>query len=168
MFKVGASIGAVAVALLLAACTSTGSPAASPSASAAADPLQVGREYAQCAREHGMADFPDPVLRDGALQFGSGDVKEQMRQLQGVCDQILQRLRGIGASHQPPSAEDVAKMRRFAQCMREQGIAGWPDPKSDGTFPLIGTPLESEGKSQRVIDAMQVCAQYWDKGIDVS
>jgi hypothetical protein len=68
---------------------------------------------------------------------------------------------------QPPSAQDMANLRHFAQCMRDNGIPEWPDPKPDGTFPIIGTPLEAEGKSQRVLGGMNACQQYAE-GIDVS
>jgi hypothetical protein len=52
--------------------------------------------------------------------------------------------------------------------MRDNGVPDWPDPKSDGTFPLVGTPLGTEGKSQRIITGQQACARYWDRGIDAS
>jgi hypothetical protein len=42
------------------------------------------------------------------------------------------------------------------------------DPNADGRFPISGTPLESEGKSARVLAAMDACKPHWDKGIGVS
>ena len=33
----------------------------------------------------------------------------------------------------------------------------WPDPKADGTFPLVGTSIEREGKSPRFLKAARAC-----------
>jgi hypothetical protein len=63
----------------------------------------------------------------------------------------------------------MQKLRDFAKCIREHGIPEWPDPKSDGTFPIAGTPIQAEGKSSgRLSTAVEACKQYWDEGIDVS
>jgi ABC-type sugar transport system ATPase subunit len=48
---------------------------------------------------------------------------------------------------------------RFAACMRQHGVPDWPDPKADGTFPFVGTALEREGKSPRVLAAARACRQ---------
>jgi hypothetical protein len=71
--------------------------------------------------------------------------------------------------HPTPSAADLAKLKAYAKCMREHGIPDFPDPKADGTFPIIGTPLEHEGKSERVLSAMDACKDVIDdKKIEVS
>jgi hypothetical protein len=162
------------LAWLAAGCTSGGAdPRGGASPSGAVDEqraLAVGRQFVQCARQHGLPDFPDPVWKDGGVQFGSGgdEVKTQIRQLPEECSSILDQLPASGGRHTPPPAEDLRRLAQFAQCIRQHGIPEWPDPKSDGTFPLVGTPLESEGKSQRLITAMDACHQYWDKGINGS
>jgi hypothetical protein len=43
--------------------------------------------------------------------------------------------------------------------MREHGVPEWPDPKADGTFPIVGTEIEREGKSPRVVRAGQACKE---------
>jgi hypothetical protein len=160
---------------LAAGCTSGGAdPGGGASPSGAVDEqraLAVGRQFVQCARQHGQPEFPDPAWEDGQLQFGSGgseEIKNRLMQVPEECRAILRQLPRNGQRHSPPSAEDLRRLGQFAECVRQHGIPEWPDPKSDGTFPIVGTPLESEGKSQRIITAMDACLQYWDKGIDAS
>jgi hypothetical protein len=58
------------------------------------------------------------------------------------------------------TAADVAKMRQYAQCMRQHGISDFPDPRADGVFDLAGTSLANDPKSQRMRDANDACQQY--------
>lgn len=144
------------------------SAAASPSVNDQALALSVGREFAQCARQHGRPDFPDPAIQDGALVF-PGATKEDQLAVQGACVSILQRLpASMQHQNRAPTAQELASLRQFAQCLRQHGIPEWPDPKSDGTFPIVGTPLEAEGKSQRLLDARQACDQFFSGGINAS
>ncbi len=169
----------VLAALLLAtlvACSGGFHPtaSASPTAMSTADILAIGREAAQCMRDHGVANFPDPIIdNEGHLRLPDGPGGEAAKQAlnnnpaaQAACEPILDRLgpylaRDKGAVTQ----EEMQNLLKLAQCIRENGIPEWPDPKSDGSFPLVGTPLETEGKSPRLRAAMQACKQYWDKGI---
>lgn len=163
----------------LTACTSSGTPGAGASASSDVDPQQalaVGRRLAQCARDHGYPNFPDPVLDGDRLAF-QGDagpnIKDQLKTLEQEvpeCAKIMEEMSGIGArqGRPTPGAADMAKLQAFAKCMREQGIDGFPDPKPDGTFPLTGTPLESEGKSERVLTALDACKHLYDGKIAIS
>ncbi|MFF5232725.1 hypothetical protein [Dactylosporangium sp. NPDC000521] len=167
---------ALALVALLAGC----SPAAEqpdPSVVSTQQALDVGRRLAQCARDHGYPDMPDPQIEangDRLVWPGDGrDVKEQLRALQEQvpeCKAIMDEMAALGTprSAEPPSAADMEKLKAFAKCMRDHGIDGFPDPKADGTFPLVGTPLENEGKSERVLTAMDACKGIYDKKIAVS
>jgi hypothetical protein len=144
------------------------SATASPSGNEQALALSIGREFAQCARQHGKPDFPDPAIQDGVLAF-PGATKEAQLAVQDACASILQQLPpSMQQRNRPPTAEELAKLRQFSQCMRQHGVPDWPDPKSDGTFPIVGTPLGAEGKSQRIIDGRQACDQYFSGGINAS
>jgi hypothetical protein len=52
--------------------------------------------------------------------------------------------------------------------MREHGIPEFPDPKADGTFPIIGTPLENAGNSEAARSAMDACKVIYDGKITPS
>ena len=169
--RIIACASAVALlAALAAGCSSGGHPgaSASPSANAEAVALSVGREFAQCARQHGKPDFPDPAIQEGALAF-PGATKEDQVAVQDACAAILQRVPAAFVHHpRVPTAQEMANLRQFSACMRQHGIPDWPDPAADGSFPLEGTPLGAEGKSQRIIAARQFCDKYFDGGIQVS
>jgi hypothetical protein len=151
-------------------------PAASPSAAAGTQQvLAIGRRYAQCVREHGVPNFPDPIVDNGYLEMPAGGGDQAKRALsqnkaaQDACRPILNELPpSAKRSRAPLSAQDMQDLLRFAQCMRQHGIPQWPDPNPDGSFPLSAAGLASEGKSPRVVAGLQACRQYWDKGITPS
>jgi hypothetical protein len=144
-----------AVVVALSACTHS-SPAAAPSPSPGQDSA-IWREAAQCAREHGMPDFPDPVVRDGQVQLPAESLKQQLERVQHECGEILRRLPADARRDQPPSATDIQKLNQVAACMRQHGLPDWPDPTAAGRFVLAGTPLQGEGKSARILAAFDAC-----------
>jgi hypothetical protein len=100
----------------------------SPSASPSGDPRDAELAYSKCMREHGITDFPDPQPGGGiAIQAGPGSDLDpdnpQFKAADEACKSLLPT----------PSKEDqqreFANMLRYAQCMREHGIADFPDPK---------------------------------------
>jgi hypothetical protein len=119
-------------------------------------------------REHGFPTFGDPELKDDGLAFPvpDGVSDDQLAPADQACQHFLDPVPRNLLDPQPVSDADLARLVRFAQCMRDNGIPEWPDPKPDGSFPLRGTPLE--GKSQRTGEAEHKCEQYWDKGITIS
>ena len=160
-----------------AACSSGGP--ASPAASAGGTStdvqkaLNAGRRFAQCGRDHGLPDFPDPELYAGRIGYfhAPQEVKDQEERVLDIpeCKAILAEIPVLPDDRPTPGAADMQKLREFAKCIREHGVPDWPDPKSDGTFPIVGTPLQTEGKSSgRLSTAVEACEQYWDRGIDVS
>jgi hypothetical protein len=174
---------AAAVLAVLAACSSGGAHATAhattsgTTSSGGSDQqrgLEIGRQYSQCARAHGQPNFPDPELNNGKLDFrgpanDQGNLKNAASAVQGACAAILNQLpASMRNSQQAVTADDLRHELQFAQCMRQHGMPEWPDPKSDGSFPIVGTPLEAEGKSQRFMTAAAACKQYWDKGISGS
>jgi hypothetical protein len=160
---------------LLAACSSGGSAGSSgtptPTAMTDDEILAIGREAAQCIREHGVPNFPDPAVSAGQLTLpGNNEPPPEADAALAACRSILDRLppSALGEDEQAPGPEDVPQLLRFAQCIRENGIPDWPDPKADGSFPIMDTPLAREGKSSRMQRATQACQQYWDGGIRAS
>ena len=165
------------LAPVLAACTShgSGSPSASPSTMSDAQILAIGRQLAQCFRDHGVPGLPDPSVQNGRLILPSG-AGDNIPQAQGdaakaACQSIADQLPpsalgGNGdASRAPFSAADLAKARQWAQCIRDHGIADFPDPGADGTVNLAGTSLEHNPKSQPFRTANDACLQYEVPGI---
>jgi hypothetical protein len=170
-------LAAFALLTTLAACTSAGtSTTAPPSTLTEAQVLAIGKQLAQCLRDNGFPNIADPVMVNGRPEIPEPDtppspaVEEQAR---AACQPIADRLEAAvsgsgegGDGDGPPlSPEDAAKARGYAECMREHGLAGFPDPDSTGTFHLEGTPVQElfqqkDPASPLVDDAIQACQQF--------
>lgn len=150
-----------------------------------AEILAIGKQVADCIRNNGVPDFPDPTVDQGRLNLPEDQLQaleqkysqQVLDQAQQSCQALMDRLpesaisgetEEQGGNQQEPGPGDVEALKRFAQCIRDNGIPDWPDPKADGSFPLIGTPLEREGKSDRVGAAVGKCQQHWSGGIRLS
>jgi hypothetical protein len=147
-----------------------------------AEILAIGKEVAQCFRDNGVPQFPDPIVVNGRLELPEGaeerlegqipqSVEEDaMRACQSILDRLPQSaVEGGGVEErQEPGPGDIEALRKWAECVRANGIPEWPDPKADGTFPVRGTPLEAEGKSPRMMAAGEACQQHWSGGITYS
>jgi hypothetical protein len=168
-----ALVGVLAMLPVVTGCGSHGTPGhagASPSAMSDAQILAIGRELAQCIRDHGIPGLPDPSVENGRLILPSGST-DNIPQGQGdaalaACRSIVDRLpaSALGDKGDPSRAPlgpgDLAKLRQLAQCLREHGLVDFPDPQADGVFDLTGTSMAQEGKSQRMRDAFEACKQY--------
>lgn len=93
-------------------------------------------EFAQCMRDEGIVDFPDPEVGEGGVVAMGGpdegpvsdtDIAE-LEAAQEACSPIIEEARG---SMPLPSPEEQAEMQdevlAFSECMREHGI-DFPDP----------------------------------------
>lgn len=123
----------VAVTFALAGCGgSTNGAGASAAAGSAPSAASVWQEYARCVRDHGVPDFPDPTVdAAGNATFPGADPKSLPGATQSSCATILGRLPARLRSGRP---QDVATLQQFARCMRDHGIADWPDPDAEGRF----------------------------------
>ena len=166
---------------------SGGGAAPSPTPMSDAEVLAIGRQIAQCIRDQGIVELPDPIVDENHHLQLPGDAQAQLEgrypkstldQAQQACQSLFDQLpdsavgdggqQGANPDEKYPGPEDIDALRAFAACARENGIPEWPDPRADGTFPVRGTPLASEGKSVRMIAVFQTCAKFWDGGISFS
>jgi hypothetical protein len=168
-------LAAFAVLTALAACTSAGTTTTpTPTTLTDTQVLALGKDLTQCLRENGVPDLADPVMVDGRPEIPEPDtppsqaVEEQAR---AACQPIADRLEaavggaGEGGEGPPLSPEDGAKARGYAECMRQHGLAGFPDPDSTGVFHLEGTPVQEPFQQKDPVaplvnDAMRACQQF--------
>lgn len=149
-----------------------GSAGSSPSSNAMSDPqiLAIGKELAQCLRQHGVPNLPDPTVNNGRLILPDagmeGVTDAQMNTAMQACQSIRNKLPasafgGAGQPSQAPlTADDLAKLRKFAECMRGQGLSDFPDPGPDGNFDLAKTSLADQANAQKIHAALKECKQY--------
>lgn len=133
----------LAAALALAGCAgkdgddgiaSVGGPAASaaPSAGPSLSQQERGIKFAQCMREHGI-EMDDPDPNGGPVRVrigGNGPVdREKVEAAQEACKEYSPFGEGGPARNDPQMQEN---MRKFAQCMRDNGVPNFPDPDGNG------------------------------------
>lgn len=91
-------------------------------------------EYAQCIRDNGYAEFPDPGP-DGRMQLRLNPATaERFEAAQRACTDKLPS--GLAALNAPPTPERIEALVKFAQCMRDTGVSGFPDPSPQGSFEI--------------------------------
>ncbi|MBP2706517.1 hypothetical protein JOL79_22160 [Microbispora sp. RL4-1S] len=166
--RTGAALAVMALAL--AACSSsppaTTTAAASPGATPSADAMRIALRFVACARAHGY-QIPDPTLVGGRIRFEvpaqSGQPRpEDMKAARNIpqCEALYKQIPDQRRRTQAPSAADIARGRKFADCVRRHGISDFPDPSSDGTFKLRGTRLESKAKDPEMRAAYDACVEF--------
>ncbi len=114
------AVAVLAGALGLGAC---GGSSAKPAAST----VDPGLKFAQCMRAHGVSNFPDPGAR-GRIRFigpAPGSKSPVDQSALKACQSILP------ADKAGPPTMTAAQRQaalRFAECMRANGVPGFPDP----------------------------------------
>ncbi|GII81459.1 hypothetical protein Sru01_64410 [Sphaerisporangium rufum] len=100
----------------------TAAPAgASPAASA--DPEEMGIKFTQCLREHGL-DVPDPQPGEGIrFKFGKDTDRTTVDKAMEACRRYAPGKVGTGGA----DPERQENQRKFAACMRENGVEKFPD-----------------------------------------
>jgi hypothetical protein len=157
----------VAPAVLMVGCGSTGPTTTTSSGSAqtgAKDPgVTAAFEYARCMRSHGVSGFPDPkiVTRPGsqAVTFRVNHAEvaaPAFKTASKACQSILP-----APSNPSPAQQQARKngLLAFARCMREKGIAGFPDPSVQGDLGLQRIAAAGiDIHSRKVLDTAKGCA----------
>jgi hypothetical protein len=110
---------AVGSVLAIAACGSS----SKPSNSTAHDAFL---SFSKCMRSHGVPNFPDPSP-GGGIQLSSGlnAFSPAFKAAQSSCRRLLP---GGGPGAQHPTAQARAQSLKISECMRQHGVAGFPDP----------------------------------------
>jgi hypothetical protein len=171
--RISRVIVGLAVIALLGACdggNTNGSPgSSSPSrpgaATGRADPATVFRQVADCFRAHGHPDFPDPVQgKDGTWGFPPDAERVTVPD---ECADIFRQSKALNPN--PPkgpvvNASDMITARKFAQCMRDNGLPDWPDPNADGTYTVPDRLVRSDAEDLWQPTANGPCKQYAPAG----
>jgi hypothetical protein len=159
--RAAVGVGLVLVVVLLAGLagcsTSGGSAGATTTTGGQQAAAAVLREFVRCARANGMPNLPDLRLdSNGQVSLPEG-TPEPPKRVERACRSILERLpaSASGAQGRPPA--DIQALVGYARCMREHGMADFPDPQADGRFPLPAS-LRG-GKTPSFLRANQACRQ---------
>jgi hypothetical protein len=119
-------------------------------------------KFAECMRENGVSDFPDPdasgnLTIDGVVNGSSIDPNGPAWQGAINACKDLQPPGFTGGGER--SAEEQEGALRFAECIRENGVTDFPDPVNGE--PLVDTnriPSASTAGGMSILNAaMQKC-----------
>src|SRR6266702_173055 len=118
------------------------------------DPSQreAARKYAQCMRDNGVPDFPDPDA-NGQLR-GAGHEQQDNPTFQAAQEKC--RALAPGSEHQKSDPATVEQLRQFSQCMRDHGLPDYPDPDANGQLRGVGHEQQDTPTFRA---AMQACRQ---------
>ena len=134
----------IAMVVLMSACGSSapaGTSASSSSGSNTAANAQKAVKFAECMRSNGVSEFPDPgpsgsFTIDGVVNGSSLDPNAPaFKQALSAC----RDLEPAGFTGSKRSAQQTQAALKFAQCIRANGVKGFPDPANGQ--PLVDTNL---------------------------
>lgn len=136
---------------------------------------EAAQAFAECMRENGIEDFPDPQIGEGGgIQFVAGEAgegvpgageRQELEEAMAACEDLLPE----GSGPDSISAEEEAELQdaflQYAQCMRDHGI-NMPDPDfSDGGVSIDGG--DANPNSEAFQDADEACRHFLgDIGLD--
>lgn len=145
---------AAAAALLgaLTLLTACGSSSRDKRASAA-DPQQAALAYARCMRDNGVPDFPDP---DADGRFSGVGHEQQDNQKFRAAQEACRDLAPGGEHEKFGDPAFVEQARKFAQCIRDNGVPEFPDPDAEGRFRGVGHEQQDNPKFRA---AQEACRQ---------
>lgn len=129
----------------------------SAGASAPVDEAAQGRKFAQCMRGEGV-DMPDPGA-EGMAAMPALDPKDSaaMKKMNAAVEKCREFLPNGGEAPKA-SAEDLAKAREYAKCVRENGLPDFPDPDPEtGRFKI--DPDKSKA-FDKMSEASEKCQQF--------
>jgi hypothetical protein len=121
--------------------------------------------FAECMRENGISQFPDPdasghLTIDGVLNGSLLDPNSpEWQQAIDACKGLQPP--GFTGDGQRSSGEQDAALQ-FAQCIRDSGVPDFPDPANGQ--PLVDTnriPSAATSRGMSILNAaMQKCSSY--------
>jgi hypothetical protein len=149
--RMGLLVIVAGVALLTAGCSGgaadspgLGTPASSSASSGPGTAAATGGSsaykkavaYAQCMRQHGVPNFPDPLPNGG---FGlspdvTGGTNGQVSPQYQAAEKACAALSPVGSMSPQQQRQTLSHLLKFSACMRSHGYPNFPDPTvgSDG------------------------------------
>jgi hypothetical protein len=112
-------------------------------------------KFAACMRENGYADFPDPKASGEFPSFGISVSPAVWTRALLACKELQPP--GSFTSHM--SSDELSAARKFAECIRADGVKDFPDPVQDQ--PIVDTtkiPSANRPGGMAILNAaMQKC-----------
>jgi hypothetical protein len=117
-------------------------------------------KFAECVRNNGVGDFPDPNAK-GEFVYGVSVSPAVWKKAVDACKDLQPP--GTLSSKRSPKQQTASL--RFAQCIRDNGVKDFPDPANGE--PLVDTrriPSTDRNGGMSILNAaMQKCRGVMDK-----
>ncbi|MGH2889569.1 MAG: hypothetical protein ACRDNJ_08070 [Solirubrobacteraceae bacterium] len=123
---------ALACVLAVAACGGTSKP---KHHSSAANALLA---MSKCMRAHGVTNFPDPSGH--GINIGGTGINPRSPAFQAAQTICFKLMPGGGPMGHKATAQQIRQADQGAQCMREHGVTGYPDPIISNASPASLNP----------------------------
>jgi hypothetical protein len=102
------------------------------------DRQEAALAYAQCVRDKGYAEFPDPDA-DGGFKFLIDP--ENVARFKAAAD-ACRDLAPEGMRDDAIAPAQLDALLKLSRCVRENGVPDFPDPDSTGRFELGGLGIK--------------------------
>jgi hypothetical protein len=149
------------VALTIAGCGSNAPSETGTAGTKNATDQDKAVKFAECIRNHGVSDFPDPNPK-GEFDYGVSVTPAVWTKAVNACKD-LQPPGTLSAKRSP--RQQTASLR-FAQCIRDNGVQDFPDPVNGE--PVINTykiPSSNRPGGMTILNvAIQKCRGVMDEG----
>ena len=154
------------VALIGAGCSNepaeNGNTDTGSSSNTSATAQSKGVKFAECVRNHGVSDFPDPNAK-GEFRYGVSVSPAVWKKAVEACKE----LQPPGALSSKRSPKEQTASLKFAQCVRENGVKDFPDPANGE--PLVDTtriPSSNRPGGMNILNAaMEKCRSVMKKAV---
>ncbi|MCD0442491.1 hypothetical protein LO763_02495 [Glycomyces sp. A-F 0318] len=103
------------------------------------DGFEEALAYSECMRDNGIAEFPDPEQQSGGgISLGLTEAvdpeSEEFQAAAKACEDLMPGP-GEGETIDPEVYEALVE---YSECMRENGVAEFPDPEPGGGIRMTG------------------------------
>ncbi|WP_205326132.1 hypothetical protein [Glycomyces sp. YM15] len=141
----------------------TATESASAEDAAELDGFEEALAYSECMRDNGVADFPDPEQNGGGISLslpeGIDPQDEEFKAAEEACEDMMPGP-GEDATLDP---EIYEALLGYSECMRENGIAEFPDPQPNGGIMMNGD-MGFDPQSEEFQAAEKACEDLRPQG----
>jgi hypothetical protein len=106
-------------------------------------------------RSHGVPDFPDPTINNGAIGLNLGNNAGVNQSTLQAAENACKSLSPVHPLTGTQEAKNTAEGLKWAQCIRQHGVPNFPDPNSTGAFDLPSGLNPQSGSLQAAMNACQ-------------
>ena len=104
---------------------------------ASAERQEAVLAYAQCIRDNGYAEFPDPDSEGGFKFLINPESAPRFNAATAACRHLAPE----GMRDEGVTPQQLDALIKLSQCVRENGVPEFPDPGPQGNHDLTGTGI---------------------------